>query len=270
MPHLGLVLGSILAEVSRARRIADALTRDLIEQYHDDRHLSALSVPRAVLSDMTLNLRFQVAGVDAAPVLAVSPDRLGPLWSEKLRDAVIPQFIRRFALSAVEEAQVITAIATNLRAAEIRERLRDGPGSDIGAHAVLTGVDPVTTLRDWNLKFSADILLSAASGERASLVEASVRPVADSWNQIPQSVREKLGRKGEALKDLEQFTAEHLAETLEQEGARAELFAALRSRVDVLVGGEDVQDPTRVQTLTITLHGSDVETVMAESQSRES
>jgi hypothetical protein len=268
MPYLGVVLGSILAELTQARRVADALTRELIDQYRADPRLAAMSVPRAILSDVTINLKFQVRDVETAPVLSISPDRLGALWSATFREKVMPQLLDRFKLSPAEEAQVVSAITTDLRAREIRQRFRvDEATSDSDRGRVETGgIEPVVPLRAWELTFETAVLEAATVGDRAPLAQASVKLVADSWTQIPTDVRAKLGTKAAFTAQLAEIVDAELVALIDEENARAEIVAALRSRIDVLVKGEEIVDPARIQTLTITLRGSDVEAVMTHAQ----
>jgi len=255
MPSLGVVLGSILGELTQARRIADALTAELLDEYQADPRLAALSVPRAVLGDVTISLRFQVNEVQAAPVLAISPTRLESLWETAFRDRVLPRLLRGLGLSPEEEAEVVVAITTEQPAREIRRLVRE-PAAP---------APPLPNLRDLILTFDPSALTAAAGGDRIPLVRASVTPITDSWTQIPADVRRKIGTKAAFTEQLTGATDAELAAVLNQENARAEIAAALRSRIDVLVRGEDIEDPNRIQSLTVTLRGADVEAVLTDS-----
>jgi hypothetical protein len=120
----------------------------------------------------------------------------------------------------------------------------------------------VVSLADWNLEFDPSVLRAAATGHTAPLVDATLRPVLNAWSRIPAATRERLGARSAFTEELTELVDAHLTATLDREMAKAEISAALRSRVDVLVRGTDIEDPARVQTLTISLRGADIEDIV--------
>jgi hypothetical protein len=207
-----------------------------------------------VLSDVTINLRFQVNEVQEAPVKTIPPGRLESLWTTAFRDRVLPRLIGGFGLTDTEKAEVVAAIATDLTPREVRGLVRE-PGDT-----------PLPGLHDLPVVFDPTVLAAATQGDPNPLVRASVTPIADSWAQIPVDIRKKIGTKADFTSRLTEATEAELTGELDKENAREELDAALRSRVDVLVRGAEIEDPSRIQTLTLTLRGADVEAVLSDHQ----
>jgi hypothetical protein len=259
VPQLGIVLGGMLAEITRARAVADRLTRDLVQQYDGDPVLRSLSVPRVALDGVSLALRFAVSDVQAADPDPVDATAFADDWSQTLGGTVLPTLLDAFPhLSEVERQQVQLAIATDLRVRDIRAATRQpvpAPGAADPA--------PRPELPIWRPRLPIEVVRQGLDTGDLSAVQAeSVKLVGDSWVQIPQEVRDKLGPKADFIGRVDALVASALKARLAVLRDRAELTAALRSRLDVVVGGAEIADPNQVQTITLTLRGADLDVLV--------
>jgi hypothetical protein len=261
-----MVLGSILTELTLARRIADAYTKELFDEYSEDPRLAALSIPRAVLDEVTISLKFQVNEVTSPPIEPIVLNRLEAVWSKVFRESTLPGFLDQFQLSSTQKAQVVLAVTTDLPAREIRQRFRaaerERDRTDVPADQAATAA----SLEAWQLRFDRATLEAAARGDRTPLVEASAAAVLDAWNRIPADIRALLGNKASFSAQLTRRIDAGLGVVLGQETERAGLVAALQSRIDVLIKGAEIEDVNRIQALTITMRGADVEAILNAQQ----
>jgi hypothetical protein len=261
---LGIVLGGVLAEITRARAVADQLTRDLVEQYDRDPVLRSLSVPRVALDGVSLALRFRVGEVQGAVPDPVTPAALAEDWSATLAGTVVPALLDSFpTLTDVERQQVELAIASDLRVREIRARTRAPEPSVDAAGPARDTVRGEDVLGQWRPRLPVELIEKGlGTGDLTPVRAASVKLVGDSWMQIPQEVREKLGPKGDFTGRLDAIVGPALKGRLTALEQGATLAAALRSRLDVQVAGADIADPSQVQTITFTLRSADLDVLL--------
>lgn len=85
MSDLGRILGSILASIAHARRIADEETLAIAEYYRSNPLMEGLSLPRVRLPELNLELPVLVKAYKAGEADVIETD-------EKFRDAVILKF----------------------------------------------------------------------------------------------------------------------------------------------------------------------------------
>ncbi len=89
MPKLSAIVGSILRELAQSHTLADAQTRQVFENYRNDPVLSQFPIPRVVIQQATLKLRFIVTQYGTGPV-ADDPKQYKDLWRQALRERVVP------------------------------------------------------------------------------------------------------------------------------------------------------------------------------------
>jgi hypothetical protein len=250
MARLGSVVGGILAELTRARVVADTLTRDLAAEYADDPLLSSLAVPRLTLGEANLTIRFTVADLQEAEVQPVDPKTVSDGWKRELAENVLPNVLARRQLTEGERAVVLSALESDRPAAP--------PAAAEPAELVAAPARAVSA------RFRVADVRKAIGGERATLAESSTNQVLDRWNSIPSELRTKLGGKSEFASQLAATTNTALASFLDRQAALAQVQAALRSTVDVSVKTADLPaDPEKVQELHLVLRGDDLDTVVS-------
>jgi hypothetical protein len=253
MARLGSVVGGILAELTRARVVADTLTRDLAAEYADDPLLSSLAVPRLTLGEANLTIRFTVADLQEAEVQPVDPKTVSDGWKRQLAENVLPSVLKGRQLTEGEQAVILSALED------------DRPTAP--APAVETAELAATTPRAVSARFRVADVRKAIAGEQAALVESSTNQVLDRWSSIPSELRTKLGPKGEFASELAARTDSALAAYVDRHIAVAQVQAALRSTVDVSVKTADLPaDPEKVQELRLVLRGDDLDTVVSGSE----
>jgi hypothetical protein len=231
MARLGSVLGGVLAEIIRARALADRLTQELLSEYESDPVLATLAVPRVTLSRVELALRFVVAEVEE--VEAAEPDlsTLKREWGTHFRDAVLPHALDAFeGLSAEDRRAIITTVGSpsevsrSVRAADVRSALR---------------------------------------GRRDALVTRSLKRALNRWSELPRSVRRKIGTKQDFKRELESVAHAEAAKFLDRSRALADVRAALQSKLQVAIERDElIRDPTQVQEIRLTLHAEDLDLVV--------
>src|SRR6266508_25779 len=228
MARLGSVLGAILAELTRARVVADELTRDLVSEYREDSILSSMTVPRVVVDEAALTLRFGVSDIQETPQPAPDAGSVRDAWVPHAVATVLPRVLDRLGVPRDEHAAVIETFA-------------ETAGRPLG-------VPPLTQVR------------RAIAGERLGMATATAKPVIDAWSALPSGIPTTLGPKTAFRRELAQNLREELDVFLERQHEAAFVRAALASRLDVAVRAEDLpQDPGLVQEFRITVRGQDLE-----------
>lgn len=231
MARLGSVLGAILAELTRARLVADELTKDLVSEYRDDPVLASMTVPRVVLDEVALTLRFGVSDLEEAPGLAPDAESVRAEWVGHAGSTVLPRVLDRLGVPAAERSTVIDAIA-------------DAAGKPVGS-------PPLIDVR------------RAIAGERKKMAQASAQPLVDAWSALPTGVRSTLGAKTAFRRELEQIMRRELDLFIDRQFEMNLVKVALASRIDVAVIAQELpQDPNLVQELRITVRGEDLDLVV--------
>jgi len=227
MPRLGSVLGSILAELGRARVIADHLSRDLVGEYRDDPILASMSVPRVLLDRAELTLRFAVSDLVEADLKAPVAGNVSAEWARHVAANVVPAVLDSHGLSDAERKVAVARLVGS----------RDAPRISV----------PAATIGE------------AIAGNVASSATATTAAVLNTWGALPREVRTKIGTKAEFRRELEGRLAQEAASFVGR-AADAELVkAALASRLDVGIRTDDLaSQPEHIQELKITLRGEDV------------
>lgn len=220
MARLGSVLGAMIAELVRARVIADELTRQLVVEYEADPVLSSLSVPRVRLGEAQLTLRFSVQDVQEVEVEALTPSALRTDWAEAASGAMVGIIARMGLDPAGEKA--------------LREKLALGRPSL--AH-----------------------FGRAVSGDPEPATSAIVAPAVGAWSTLPASVRRQIGTKAEFSRRLVDGFKEELARRVDRHASLQLTRSALKSTIDVAISGEGIADGGALQEIRITLEGDDLD-----------
>lgn len=229
MAQLGSVVGGILAELARARVVADRLTRDLVGEYEDDPILSGLSVPRVKLSEATLTVRYVVNEVASAEPVEPDPVVVGSRWQKVARDELVPRALESLGVTGDERRAVSKVIAVKAVGVRTTEQ--------------------------------------ALGGDTAALVDATVEGVLESWNEIPVGVRRRLGGKSAFRSELRTRAATQLESFLARAARDRLLSSVLASKIDVGVLTADLpEDPSRIQEVQLTVTGEDLELVLGEQE----
>lgn len=235
MARLGSVLGGILAELTRARVIADQLTKELVADYEADPVLSSLTVPRVTLSEANLTLRFAVEEIAEVEPPAVNPAEVAEEWQQRAASVVFRQVFDRLKLDRAERSSVTTTI--------IREA------------GILAGRASVADMRE------------ALRGNNANVLAATARPALEAWNKLPPVIRTKMGGKALFRRELSVALRTEFNAWMARRSSLESVRAALASKVSVAVTrGELPSDPEQIQEFQLTLRGEDLDLLLADAE----
>ncbi len=228
MAELGALLGGILAELARARQIADQLTRELVAEYEKDPVLASMSVPRVTMSEVNLTLRFTVDEVEAVPPAEPAPTMVREEWQPRLGEKLLAVLGREVDLDP-DERKTLAALVAKTSGANIPPA----------------------------------VLKQAVQGKVGPAVDAVVKPVLASWNRLPVGLRKKLGNKGAFTRAVSRVVEQDLTQYLKRQRSKAFVEAALASRVKVAVQRNELPpEPSQQQEIQLTLSESDLEIVL--------
>jgi hypothetical protein len=231
MPRLGSVLGAILAEVARARLVADHLSRDLVDDYRADPILASMSVPRVLVDQAVLTVRFSVSEMVEAEVATPAEASAALGWARHLASAVIPAVLDRHGLGDAERRATLARLVGS----------RDAPSIEI----------PPTVMRD------------ALAGDFVGSSRATTDALLQTWASLPREVRVKLGGKAAFRRELEGRLAREVASFVSRVREVELVKAALASRIDVGIRPDDLPTQSeRIQELTLTLRGEDLSLIV--------
>lgn len=230
MARLGSVLGGILAEVTRARLIADGLTRDLVAEYESDPVLASLSVPRVVVGEATVSIRFTVQGLEEAPPAPPEVDAVRVEWPRHAAARALPNALARLGLTETDRDAVLAAV--------------EAP----------TAKPTTAQIRD------------ALAGRPRAAASSTAKPIVDSWTKFPPEIRKRLGGKVAFRGRLDDILAEDLTSFIEREASRSLVRAALASKLDVAIKRDELPtDPAQLQEIRLVLRGEDLD-IIAETK----
>lgn len=133
MPRLGEVLGALLTDVVRARLAADELTAQALSAYRADPVLSALSVPRVTVSDMTIRLRYITSSVQTPEPRPVDAARAGRTWNELLRTKTLPSVLSGDQLTKIQDSLADAPVPVTQDAFDLCRAGQLGPIVDLTA-----------------------------------------------------------------------------------------------------------------------------------------
>lgn len=228
MAELGALLGGILAELARARQIADQLTRELVAEYEKDPVLASMSVPRVTMSEVNLTLRFTVDEVEAVPPAEPAPTVVREEWQPRLGEKLLAVLGREVDLDP-DERKTLAALVAKTSGANIPPA----------------------------------VLKQAVQGKIEPAVNAVVKPVLAGWNRLPAGLRKKLGNKGAFTRAVSRVVEQDLTQYLKRQRSKAFVEAALASRVKVAVQRNELPpEPSQQQEIQLTLSESDLEIVL--------
>ena len=234
MARLGSVLGAILAELTRSRVAADELSRQLVSEYVEDPLLASMSVPRIVVDEAAITLRFAVSELQEAPERPVNPEALRRAWLLHAR-RVLPSVLVHLDVPP-DERQAVWAAVT-------------------GAAGSAVGEPPLRDVR------------AAVAGDTAGLAAATARPMVDAWQPLPRDIRSLLRGKAAFRRELERGMRDEFQVLLRRERELEGARAALASRVEVAVRPDELpDDPALVQEFRITVSGQDVDVLVKETE----
>jgi NACalpha-BTF3-like transcription factor len=226
MARLGSVLGAILAELDRARVVADTLTRDLVNGYRDDPILASMSVPRVLLDTAELTLRFSVTDLQEAQPAGPAVGVVAEGWTKHVNATILPQVLKQLGIYGSELDQVlkITARAT---------------------------------------RTSQTVIKGALAGKTATAARATAQSAAQAWDKIPPALRSRLGTKSNFQRELETRLNLELPSFIERLKELELVKAALTSTIDIGIRPADLPTTTEhIQELKLTLRGEDVTVVL--------
>lgn len=233
MARLSSVLGGILAEFTRARTIADNMTKDLVAEYEKDPILSTFSVPRIALKDLDLTLRFVVTGAGepsgAAP--AVDPAAALKSWTE---------------------------YADNDRYATL---LSEAGFSDFGVKTLGKAIESGGAARHFG-DVTQEQMARALNGELAAVVKPALDPTFAAYDDLPQGTRRDVGSMRKLGKGLLARAGILVGDFIEAQKATPSLTGGASSDIDISIVQDDLaKDGAHVQQITLTLTSDDIELV---------
>lgn len=234
MTRLGSVLGAILADVSRARVVSDELTRGLADVYRADTVLGSMSVPRLVIDQAELTLRFALSDITEPPP-SPRPDApaVGDAWIRHVEEVVVPR------------------VATRLNLAP---EVFSGAASTAVSRPPARGGGPV--------------IERALGGETKPLATATATAMSDVFANLSAEEKERIGNKTQ-LKNAVQDELEVEARAfLAREIDLSSIRAVLASSVDVEVRSQALTtQPNAVQELRLTIREADLDTLVQHAES---
>jgi hypothetical protein len=229
MTQLGSVVGALLAELTRARVVADHLTRELVAEYEGDPVLATMNVPRMAIGEATVTVRYAVDEVVEPVAIAPGIDRVRRDWAEHLEAKVLPAVAARLAL---DEAGMRTLVQ----------------------HFTPAARAPTATQ-----------LKAAMGGSEEAAVATTVESVMGLWSTLPPADRRRIGRKVDFRSALERVARTELAGFLREARRTALVAAVLGSRLEVSITRDQLaDDPGRIQELTLTIRSEDVDFLLGE------
>lgn len=229
MTQLGSVVGTVLAELTRARVVADQVTRDLVAAYEDDPVLAAMNVPRVTLGEATITVRYAVEDLVEPP--SSQPDLAWAKgeWVGVVETKVLPAVAGRLGLAGEDADQMIRSLRPTLRPPSVNQ------------------------------------LRAALSGNGDAAVKPTVESVVSSWGDLATSDRRRIGRKTDFRSAFEDEVRSEFARFSRDIQRRALLDAVLASRLEVSVTRDRLpDDPGRIQELTLSIRAEDLDLVLAE------
>lgn len=231
MPRLGSVLGSILAELARARLVADSLSRDLVDEYRSDPILASMSVPRIQIDRAELTLRFTVADLQEAAVAGPAVEGATAGWVRHVASSVVPSILDAHDLNPEERSSTLAHLVGSRRAPTISV--------------------PPSAMRE------------ALAGNPAESSKVTTEAVLATWAELPADVRTKLGTKAEFRREVEARLSQEVPAFVGRAGELELVRAALASKIDVGIRSDELPtQPDRVQELRLTLRGEDVSLIL--------
>lgn len=235
MARLGSVLGGMLAELARARAIADELSREFVSIYREDPILSSMSVPRVVVDEAALTLRFSVSDLEELPEEPPEAEAIREGWVRVAAPAVLPRVVARLGVPPAERPAAVEAL--------------------VEASGTPAGSPRLAEVR------------KALAGDREGAVAATARPLLSAWESVPSPVRSSLGTKAAFQRELELQLSQELEAFVDRRWELEKIRAALNSRIDVAIRPDELPaDPGLVQEFRITVRGDDVEVLLKESE----
>jgi hypothetical protein len=220
------VLGGILRDLTESRIVADLAAAEHFDLYQKDPILAHFPVPRMTVKDLTVRLRFAVAGHETKPVTVDLDTVLNRLWRTELAERVLPAVLGtlvRRPLAAERAAALTDALLAPLA------RTRFGLG-DMSAQGLNRAAE-VTVAR-----------MIAAVGTLPEDARKTLAPERTLRAALSRAVKEHLDAIGPRLRQL---SAAHETAQLDLE--------ILVKRAD-LAGVEE----TAVQEVTISITTEDV------------
>jgi hypothetical protein len=236
VPRLGSVLGSILAELTRARAVADELTKELVTQYEADPVLSSLSVPRVALSEAEISIRFIVDEVDEGPEVPADPAAIRDEWARHFTASVLPGVIKPIPLEEDERLAILEAFG--------------------GGERNLPSVRlPIREVR------------SALTGDEMILAEATTVKALERFDTLTPAIKRKLGGKTSFQRALADASRVSL-EAFMKDRIRSDLIkAALASKLQVAIeAGSLANRPDEVQEIKLIIRGEDLSSIVEREQ----
>lgn len=195
MADLGDVIGSLMAGIIRARRVADEQTAALAEYYRGNPLLQGLSVPRIRIPELTINMPVIIEGqtaeqaakmADAAMLVSAAYAQLKETLVR--RKLVMPS---NFSRSFTPEAKAKLAALQKSTAPATREAIVRCLQEVVTAHLRkanprLTAADLDAVAKDLRTKISAAALATESVGSQilATVRTADVKEQASSANVV--------------------------------------------------------------------------------------
>lgn len=237
MARLGTVLGGMLAELARARVIADQLSKEFVATYREDPILASLSVPRVVVDEAALTLRFSISDLEELPEKSPDADSVRTAWVREAAPRVLARVVEQLGVPPEEQPTTVAAIKETV--------------------GTLAGVPPLKEVR------------RAVAGDSEGVLAATASPLLEGWDALPAPVRSSLGTKAEFRGALERELDLEFDVLLKQRRDLEMVRAVLQSRIDVAVQPDELPaDPGLVQEFRITVRCQDVELLLIDAQEK--
>jgi hypothetical protein len=207
----------------------------MVDEYRGDPILSSMSVPRVVIDEAAVTLRFAVSDVAEEPVVPVSPEAIRADWLRHVGSSVIRRFVEKSELDQDMRETALSALSQPA----------------LSASASSVGVKEMDR---------------AVAGDPKAAASATARNVMAGWDALPTPVQRALGGKAKTRRRIERDLREELPTFIGRQREIELVRAALASRIEIALKREDLpSDPAALQEFRITLRGQDVDVLLNES-----
>lgn len=227
MPKISEIVGGILRDLAQSHAAADAQTRQALESYRQDPVLSQFPVPRVVIQQASVKLRFVITGHGTGTSGGDDPKQYRDLWTESLRERVLPQFLLN--VGKLDNKAVADAMRARLSKPGIEDRVE------------------ATSLSD--------------ASKLSAIKEQTAMVIVDEAESLPKSVRRYLPDKGALLAAAKQVVDHEMPEVQRAAEAIHKANQAARSDLEIAIRPDDLKSvpDAQINELQLTLSLEPVE-----------
>jgi hypothetical protein len=225
MAELGAVVGAVLAEFVRARAIADKLTAGIVAEYEADPVLSSMNVPRVVIGEATVTVRYVVDDIETPTKPTPDPTKVKTDVGGRIKTKLASELGRDIG-NDDEARDALRKIAGNVTAPTVPQ------------------------------------IRKAIAGDSSDSVRSVSDRVVAAFSELPPGIRRKLGTKRQFTSVVERAVADELDAAIVDANRAADLKAVLASKVNVSVGRAEMpDDPSKIQEVTVTVRPEDLDVI---------